>query len=375
MRLKSRFAVMASAACLAGAASAQSPVLPGIDGSICDFVAANAGRNIGAPEALRPGPAIFDLDKPFGTLLTKRALADVDGDGDLELLDIGVSGGTARGDVPIVLGANERYGEPLPSQSDDSIRWANGARWLQFGNAWHLVYFRDEQLEQAMAVDTVTGGGRLACLFQPAFDEKVVYISDDPQIRAEFEKRQPVLHGGHWNNRQLAGAPINAEDRRYIMTLGTFREVEGGLVGEGASRWLGLNTATALVLTDIDADGTNERIARFSYSSSAGRGCDAYFVDLLPDAGQSAPDPELRGRILYAQGGGVEDIYSGACGFRSEIVEIGGRGYIYVERIGASDPARRMVAIGAGIVAQSEFTPRHTVTFDLTKGGAIKPPN
>jgi hypothetical protein len=358
-------------------AFAQSASLPGAGGSVCDFVAANVGREIGPTDEQAKSMARwgYGFERPFSDFLVKAAAADIDGDGDIEFMTVGGEMGTARGDNPELFGVDKWPSDLRGGDFGEDARWSYGARFLNFKGDWNLIYFRDEELQQATTVVKLTGGVRVACGFEFGFDEKVTYGKDDPEVRAEFEKRQPWRHGSHWDNSQLAGAPISAQDRRYIMTLGKFREVEGGLVGEDNSRWLGVNTATALIMADVDADGNKERIARFSYSSSAGRGCDAQFVDLLPDEGQSAPDPELRGRILYAQGGNAEEIYSGACGYRSEVVEIDGRGYIYVERGGASDPKRRMVAIGAGIVAQSEFTPRHTVTFDLTKDGAMKRPN
>lgn len=364
---------------MAAPTSAQGPVLPGVDGSVCDFVAANTGKEIGSPLAIRPNPRlIYDLEKPFDALLTKRALADVDGDGDLELLDVGTSAGTAHGDVPMVLGAGNQFGNPLPSASDDSIRWANGARWLLFAGAWHLVYFQDEQLEQAMAVDTVTGGGRLACLFDYGFEEKIVDFGENPALTGAYQERLAANNHRRLRERQAAnGSPLQSADRRYLMSVGDgFREVEDSLRGEGDNREIVAVGTSAIVASDIDGDGAKERIARLNKSSGAGRGCDASLLELMPDDGKTEPDAVKRDALRRAQ---VQEAQGLAqkCGQRAELVDIAGRGYIYVERLGASRRERRLVDGQGHLIIKSEFTPTHTVTFDLAKGGKIeqKQPN
>jgi hypothetical protein len=360
------------------AALAQAPVLPGLDGSVCDFVAMNAGRTIGAPEAMQPKPlgSTYDWDKPFEALLTKRAIADVDGDGDVELLDIGASGGTAHGDVPTVFGADRLTGDLLPSHSRDDIRWAFGARWLQFGDSWHLVYFQDEQLEQAMAVDTVTGGGGLTCLFDYGFDEKIGYYRDDPAFAVAYQHRLTTRNGRQWREMEIAtGSPLLNSDRLYLMSVGDgFREVEDSLRGEGRNREIAVHRPSAIILSDLDGDGAKERIARLNKSSGAGRGCDATFLELMPDEGKSEPDMAKRDLLRRAQG---PDPHSFAlkCGQRAELVEIAGRGYIYIESLGVSKRERRLVDGKGTWIARSEFTPRHAVTFDREKIQRAKPPN
>jgi len=317
----------------------------------------------------------------FNDMLAKVASADIDGDGDLEVLSVNPRSrqGSMGGDRPVAYGTLQFPDGPFHL---DDFAFDFGARWLPYRGDLYLIYFADEQLEQATGVVAVTGTPGIACRFAADFEESFratlknpTAQSHDPAIRAAFDALRASKSS---YTETIKADPLKDNDRRYL--------TGAGFTGKDAARkWetpdalrdfeYSISKTSSVRAADIDHDGVKERMVFVKMVRDRGRGCWGYFLELLPSAGQSTPDPVLRDTLRRMQGVDWAGYDPAPCGSNSEVVEVDGKGYLLENRLGPSNRKRRLYYVmrdGEWFdVMRSAFTPTHKVVFDRSKGGPV----
>lgn len=370
MRIHSMFGSILVAVVATTAANAQKhaeSILPGADGTVCEFIAKNIGSHTGAPQA-------YGRDAPkhaFADLLVKRAAADVDGDGDVELLDYTVY---PAGESPITYGFDDNYEwrdtAPEGIDRDDDLRWWESGRYLFFRDTWHLVYFNDRGLNLASYV--IAYGKRqstFACKFTARYNE-IASGSSSPAVDAAYAAliARPWIAEGK-------GTQLSQTDRAYLSTLpGGFRHSGESLYGDGVSWSINVRINSALQTVDMDGDGIKERFARMTLSSGATPPCAAVYFELLPSEGATEPDPAKRDlwRKLQSVSYSTTDKYAATCGLEHDLVEIDGVGYFYTARYDNAVVERQLSKLegrtnSLTLVKRSQFQAEHRIDYDAAK--------
>jgi hypothetical protein len=368
-------AALVAMALSAGCPAVAEPVLPGADGSVCDFVAANAGKHLAVPKS----DALRASDFDFSDFLFKNAIADVDGDGDNEMLATYYTNDYST--TVVGLKAGYGYSRDLPPAADpkDLMRWTKSGRWLHFGDEWYDVEFADRDLKQVVYVITYgKTGEHYSCTFLPRFEEAVLRYDKDPAVATAYDaiRLQSVAETF---SKKAGGQPLTANDRRYLLGLESgFKDFGDQLRGlPGAMREVGIDGAHSVVIADFDRDGIPERFVRLGLQSGAGGGCGAVWVELLPDEGQVAPDAAKRASLLSREGVdyGPGKRFPITCGAVRDVINVNGKGYLYSAEADFGITARKLEETRDGHlypVIQSVFTAEHEVVFDSSKGGLIK---
>lgn len=379
------FCLLAAAGFSQASAHTRPPVLPGADGTVCEFVAANAGHKATVDIGyLGDTRAYSALNLPFQDMLVKRAAADIDGDGEAELLD---TFSLPAGLQSTVYGLSPGYafqGMPDGVDPQEDVRWADGDGWLFFRGQWHLVQFKDRARNLAVAVTTYDKSGAVfACKFNAEYREELP-PTGHTAIDAAFAalKQQEETSRAFSAFAKGGGRALTAHDRRYIATLpGGFKTDVDTLYGQGISREISVDAATALFVADMNGDGDKERFAKLVLSSGATPPCGAVYFELLPSEGKDAPDALSRDlwRSLQGVSYGPGGRFPASCGVSHSIVEIDGHGYVYTVEADTVVKARRLsrLAAPANILlptASSTFLAHHDIVYDMAKGGLTGDP-
>lgn len=370
MRARTIFSSISLALVFVATASAQKPVepiLPGADGTVCEFIALNAGRHTGAPRTYSENAQTH----AFADMLVKRAAADVDGDGDIELLDYIVQ---PAGESPLSFGFQDSYQSrndaPAHVTGNDDLRWWETGRWLYFRDAWHLIYFKDRSTNLASyVIELGKKQQTFACKFTPSYKETILR-SSTPAVDAAY---QAIIARRSFG--QGTGSPLSQADKAYLSTLpGGFRDVGESLVGDGIGWSVNVRVSSAVQSADMDGDGVKERFARMSLASGATPPCGAIYFELLPVEGATEPDPAKRDlwRDLQSVSYDKGTKYAATCGLEHDILEIDGVGYLYSAKWDYAVSERRLSRLNPrsntlSSVKFSQFEAEHIIDYDAAK--------
>jgi uncharacterized protein len=185
------------------------------------------------------------------------------------------AGGTAN--IPCVAYA-DKDGKPLPIQPE-GFEWitysALGRAPFRFEERTFIYYANDQTLEQPAFISYVTPTNR------------EVRICDFDTVVGSA-----VLEGG-----DEVCAALEAADERIESV-----EVASIAVTNAYAPDRPDTQARALAKIDIDNDGLEEDLVEFAYSSSAGRGCDINYFELLGEDGKSLANNSNAASVRELQG-------------------------------------------------------------------------
>lgn len=363
-----------------GVAQDEGPELPA---SVCDFVAEYAGTD--KPVFTDPNFGAFVTK--FEDLLQTGAIADVDQDGDLDILSriagTGTMGGYALSWSELSEEIPDYAWQENPELYSLYYRWGFDARWLYYGDKWYGVIFKQENLDHAKAVFELTPKGAIiSCGFSIKIDRQPEIISSAHQRLPNIDEVcTPLSAEFDLNSERDAiepGKPLLETDIDYILETideGSFQKVDDILFQGDA----GISVTSGLYEIDFDNDTKPDRLVRIDLSSMSGRGCEANFFELLPDIDEATVDESKRQKLLAYQGAAaVWGRYPIACLSTKRWQESGGQTFLHTHHFSrAGRPEARWVSTfdankGQARVCEYKIRPVHTVAYDRSHQPDLK---
>lgn len=281
--------------------------------------------------------------------LMRYGVFDANNDGRFEIVEQGATG-TRGGDLPRLRSLDGSVVPHLYATAADfePIRWHLGAAWLHYKGRVYYLAFEEEAARFLRAALYLTPDNTMhtICRFDHEVTERMSVRSGKTEDM-EFCRRFPE------RGRSLK---VEFEDPSQITVDQLNRSSPG-------SRHFPRKQASF----DFDNDGSKEKILLIGVYSSAGRGCDLTYYDLLDQTGTKVLEGPKRDLLLAIQGVDVDDAYPHKrCGTLSQWVKHEGEIYFETGYAGASprragDLFHRLRAIRSSQVEQiceSSFTIR-----------------
>lgn len=198
---------------------------------------------------------------------------DINDDGKYERTVLGYGMGTMGGEVWSVYDSSGKSIN-LTSDESDTGQMTFGVKYAPYAGSYYILNLNNERSAAIQNAEHITPDNRVetVCSFT---QEMIETISDD---------KKP----------ELCKAALEGK-LQYV----SFDKMHG-LTIERLGRWASAPGAAAVV--DIDNDGVSENLLEIGYMSSAGRGCDFNYLDMLDAYRSNFDNSPKRQLLLSAEG-------------------------------------------------------------------------
>ena len=198
---------------------------------------------------------------------------DINNDGKYERTALGHGMGTMGGEVWSVYDGNGNSIN-LTSNESDSGQMTFGVKFTAYAGSYYILNLKNERSAAIQSVEHMTSDNRVetVCSFTQEMVETIAEAKKPGLCKAALEGKLQYV----------------SFDKTHGLTI------------ERLGRWASAPGAAAVV--DIDNDGISENLLEIGYMSSAGRGCDFTYLDMLNAYRSDFENSPKRQLLLSAEG-------------------------------------------------------------------------